>query len=210
MEKKNLLVRIFVPVVVAGMVFVGLPACFQDDGYPEGFVLNDEAGVATMVKRSMPQGGESIKPIEPEKPSYKYGEATVTFKCTNALPSEYIDGYTVLTMTVHYSYRMENGEPTSVEYVYSAEDNPEFSIDDIDLVIPHQANQRIIQSARKRLGLDESRVFSNVEQFGNMSAACIPVALCQAIEEGRIKKGQKLVIVSMGGGLTWGSVLIEL
>ena len=127
MEKKNLLVRIFVPVVVAGMVFVGLPACFQDDGYPEGFVLNDEAGVATMVKRSMPQGGESIKPIEPEKPSYKYGEATVTFKCTNALPSEYIDGYTVLTMTVHYSYKMENGEPTSVEYVYSAEDNPEFS-----------------------------------------------------------------------------------
>ena len=90
MEKKNLLVRIFVPVVVAGMVFVGLPACFQDDGYPEGFVLNDEAGVATMAKRSMPQGGESIKPIEPEKPSYKYGEATVTFKCTNALPSEYI------------------------------------------------------------------------------------------------------------------------
>ena len=117
MEKKNLLVRIFVPVVVAGMVFVGLPACFQDDGYPEGFVLNDEAGVATMAKRSMPQGGESIKPIEPEKPSYKYGEATVTFKCTNALPSEYIDGYTVLTMTVHYSYKMENGEPTSVEYV---------------------------------------------------------------------------------------------
>ena len=58
--------------------------------------------------------------------------------------------------------------------------------------------------------IDESRVFSNVEQFGNMSAACIPVALCQAIEEGRIKKGQKLVIVSMGGGLTWGSVLIEL
>ena len=134
MEKKNLLVRIFVPVVVAGMVFVGLPACFQDDGYPEGFVLNDEAGVATMAKRSMPQGGESIKPIEPEKPSYKYGKATVTFKCTNALPSEYIDGYTVLTMTVHYSYKMENGEPTSVEYVYSAEDNPEFSIDDIDLV----------------------------------------------------------------------------
>ena len=85
MEKKNLLVRIFVPVVVAGMVFVGLPACFQDDGYPEGFVLNDEAGVATMAKRSMPQGGESIKPIEPEKPSYKYGEATVTFNPNRSL-----------------------------------------------------------------------------------------------------------------------------
>ena len=89
MEKKNLLVRIFVPVVVAGMVFVGLPACFQDDGYPEGFVLNDEAGVATMAKRSMPQGGESIKPIEPEKPSYKYGEATVTFKCRFGGESRY-------------------------------------------------------------------------------------------------------------------------
>jgi len=55
MKKKNLLVRVLVPVVLAGLVFVGFSACSQDDGYPEGFVLNDEAGVATMVKRSMPQ-----------------------------------------------------------------------------------------------------------------------------------------------------------
>ena len=134
MEKKNLLVRALAPVVLAGLVFVGFSACSQDDGYPEGFVLNDETGTATLAKRSMPQGGESTKPVEPEKPSYKYDEATVTFKCTHSLPSEYIDSYTVLTMTVHYSYKMENGEPTSVEYVHSAEDNPDFSIDDIDLV----------------------------------------------------------------------------
>ena len=134
MEKKNLLVRALAPVVLAGLVFVGFSACSQDDDYPEGFVLNDETGTATLAKRSMPQGGESTKPVEPEKPSYKYDEATVTFKCTHSLPSEYIDSYTVLTMTVHYSYKMENGEPTSVEYVHSAEDNPDFSIDDIDLV----------------------------------------------------------------------------
>ena len=105
-----------------------------------------------------------------------------------------------------YKFAVKTMVSSTIEVV----ENAGYTIDDIDLVIPHQANQRIIQSARKRLGLDESRVFSNVEQFGNMSAACIPVALCQAIEEGRIKKGQKLVIVSMGGGLTWGSVLIEL
>lgn len=105
-----------------------------------------------------------------------------------------------------YKFAVKTMVSSTIEVV----ENAGYTIDDIDLVIPHQANQRIIQSARKRLSLDESRVFSNVEQFGNMSAACIPVALCQAIEEGRIKKGQKLVIVSMGGGLTWGSVLIEL
>ena len=84
MKKKNLLVRVLVPLVLAGLVFVGFSACSQDDGYPEGFVLNDEAGVATMVKRSMPQGGESIKPIEPEKPSsWKHaGNPTNTIPAT--------------------------------------------------------------------------------------------------------------------------------
>lgn len=83
-------------------------------------------------------------------------------------------------------------------------------IEDLALVIPHQANQRIIEGARKRLKLDENHVFSNVDKYGNMSAACVPIALCEAVEQGRVKAGEKLVIVGFGGGLTWGSALIEL
>lgn len=83
------------------------------------------------------------------------------------------------------------------------------SLDEVSCIVPHQANRRIIEGARKRLGCGEDKIFSNVHKYGNMSAASVPVALCEAIEEGRIKRGDKFVIVGFGGGLTWGSALIE-
>ena len=84
------------------------------------------------------------------------------------------------------------------------------SMEDLALVVPHQANWRIIDGARKRMKLESDKVFSNIEKYGNMSAACVPIALCEAVEEGRAKRGDLVAIVSMGGGLTWGAVLFEL
>ena len=81
--------------------------------------------------------------------------------------------------------------------------------EDIDLVIPHQANQRIIVNTAQRLGIDMERVFSNIERYGNTSSATIPVALCEAWEEGRIKDGDLVMIEAIGGGFTWGSALIR-
>ncbi len=75
--------------------------------------------------------------------------------------------------------------------------------DDVDLVIPHQANMRIIESVAKRAGVPMERVFVNVHRYGNMSAATIPVALCEALEEGRVKPGALLLMPSFGGGLTF-------
>lgn len=83
------------------------------------------------------------------------------------------------------------------------------TLSDVKLIVPHQANHRIIEGARKRLGCEEEQIFSNVHKYGNMSAASVPVALCEAVEEGRIERGDKFVIVGFGGGLTWGSALIE-
>ncbi|GKU78587.1 beta-ketoacyl-ACP synthase III [Paenibacillus sp. L3-i20] len=81
--------------------------------------------------------------------------------------------------------------------------------EDIDLLIPHQANIRIIQSAMNRLNLPEEKAMINLDKYGNMSAASIPVALAEAVEQNRIKEGDRLVFVGFGGGLTWGaSVLI--
>jgi 3-oxoacyl-[acyl-carrier-protein] synthase-3 len=80
---------------------------------------------------------------------------------------------------------------------------------DIDLLIPHQANIRIIQSALDRLNLPPEKCMINLDKYVNVSAGSIPIALAEAVEEGRVKEGDCLVFVGFGGGLTWGaSVLI--
>jgi 3-oxoacyl-[acyl-carrier-protein] synthase III len=75
--------------------------------------------------------------------------------------------------------------------------------DDVDLVIPHQANMRIIEAVAKKAGVPMDRVYVNVHRYGNMSAATVPVALCEALEEGRVKPGALLLMPSFGGGLTF-------
>lgn len=82
--------------------------------------------------------------------------------------------------------------------------------DDIDLFIPHQANARIIQSAARYVGLPEEKVFVNIERYGNTSAASIPIALCEAFEQGRAKEGDTLAFVAFGAGLTWASAVVKL
>jgi 3-oxoacyl-[acyl-carrier-protein] synthase-3 len=76
---------------------------------------------------------------------------------------------------------------------------------DIDLLVPHQANMRIIQSSLSKLGMTEDRCMINLDKYGNMSAASIPVALAEAAEQGRVKEGDCVLLVGFGGGLTWGA-----
>jgi 3-oxoacyl-[acyl-carrier-protein] synthase III len=80
---------------------------------------------------------------------------------------------------------------------------------DVDVLIPHQANIRIIDAAMKRLDLDRDRVVVNLDKYGNMSAASIPVALDEAVKEGRIKNGDTIVMVGFGAGLTWGACTMK-
>ena len=83
------------------------------------------------------------------------------------------------------------------------------SKEDIDFLVPHQANIRIIDSAVKRLGLTEDKVVVNLDRYGNMSSASIPVALDEAVERGLIKKGDTMVLCGFGGGLTWGATVLK-
>jgi 3-oxoacyl-[acyl-carrier-protein] synthase-3 len=80
---------------------------------------------------------------------------------------------------------------------------------DIDLLIPHQANLRIIQAIAKRLNLPDDKVFVNIHKYGNTSSASIPIALDEANRDGRIKPNDLLVFNAFGAGLTWGAVLIR-
>ena len=83
------------------------------------------------------------------------------------------------------------------------------TIEDVDCVIPHQANMRIIRAIADRLGTSLDHFHVNLERVGNMSAASIPVALDEAVRAGRIKKGDIVLFVAFGGGFTWGSTVLE-
>ncbi len=82
--------------------------------------------------------------------------------------------------------------------------------EEIDHVVPHQANTRIVDSAIKRMGIDHDKVYMNIREYGNTSGSSIPNALCEAVEKGIIKKGDKIVLVGFGGGLTWGAAALQL
>ncbi len=83
------------------------------------------------------------------------------------------------------------------------------TLDDIKLVIPHQANIRIIKALAERLELPEDKVFSNIHKYGNTSAASIPIAMYEAWKEGKIKKGEHILLTAFGGGLTWGAIVLK-
>ena len=82
------------------------------------------------------------------------------------------------------------------------------TIDDVDLFVSHQANRRIILSAAERLGFEQQKVVINVERFGNTTAATIPLALDDAIADGRLTKGRLVLLTSVGAGFTVGAVLL--
>lgn len=82
--------------------------------------------------------------------------------------------------------------------------------EDIDLFIPHQANARIIESAARQAKLPMEKVFINIDKYGNTSAASVPIALCEALEEGRAKAGDTLAFVAFGAGLTWAATVVKI
>lgn len=83
------------------------------------------------------------------------------------------------------------------------------TLDDVALIVPHQANERILVAAARSLNMDISKFMSNVERYGNTSAASIPIALYEAVQEGRVHEGDYIVFVGFGGGLSWGAVVIR-
>jgi 3-oxoacyl-[acyl-carrier-protein] synthase-3 len=82
-------------------------------------------------------------------------------------------------------------------------------VSDIDMLVPHQANLRISQFIQKKFQLTDDKVYNNIQKYGNTTAASIPIALCEAWEEGKIKEGDTIVLAAFGSGFTWGSAVIK-
>ena len=126
----------------------------------------------------------------------------------------YVDGGPSSTGTVGY-VRMDGPEVfrhavTKISEVIRATlDKAGYKASDIDWFVPHQANKRILDGAARKLGLDPERIIVTVDRHANTSAASIPLALAAGCAEGRIKKGDLVLLEAMGGGFTWGAVLLR-
>ncbi|MCH8182769.1 MAG: ketoacyl-ACP synthase III [Proteobacteria bacterium] len=126
----------------------------------------------------------------------------------------YVDGGPGSTQTTGF-VRMQGREVfrhavvNLTEIVREVLDEAGLGIDDVDWVVPHQANKRIIDGATKRLGLDPAKVVITVDHHANTSAASVPLALAEAVGDGRIKKGDLVLLEAMGGGFTWGANLVR-
>ncbi len=95
------------------------------------------------------------------------------------------------------------------EVINEALEANNLTVEDIAQIIPHQANLRITQSVAKRLGIGMDQVYSNIHKYGNTTAASIPIALCDALDEGKFKRGDYIILASFGAGFSWGAVTIK-
>jgi 3-oxoacyl-[acyl-carrier-protein] synthase-3 len=126
----------------------------------------------------------------------------------------YVDGGPSSTGTVGH-LRMEGREvfkhavANITDVIEDAFRATGYTAADIDWFVPHQANKRIIDGSAHKLGIDPGKVVSTVDRHGNTSAASIPLALGVAVEDGRIKPGDLVLLEAMGGGFTWGSILLR-
>jgi len=126
----------------------------------------------------------------------------------------YVDGGPSATQTTGH-LRMQGKEVfrhavTNIAAAITASlEEAQLEIGDVDWFVPHQANQRILDGTARRLGIDHEKVISTVAMHGNTSAASVPLALATAVEDGRIKRGDLVLMEAMGGGITWGSALVR-
>jgi 3-oxoacyl-[acyl-carrier-protein] synthase-3 len=127
-----------------------------------------------------------------------------------ALGAEYL-GNNKQRKTIHMAGRQVFRFATNVisDVIEDVLEKADLDLDDVALIVPHQANKRIIEAAAKKLKVDPSLFYLNLNRFGNTSAASIPIALCDVVEEGLLKPDDNVVFVGFGGGLTWAATVIK-
>jgi len=161
-------------------------------------------------------GAVVLEPVEGDGSTNDRGLLGFALRCDGTKQELlYVDGGVSTTGTVGY-LRMQGNQVfrhavvNISEAIVAAAENAGVDISAVDWFIPHQANQRILQGVAHRVGIAEDRVVSTVATHANTSAASIPLAMDAAIDDGRIKPGQLLLLEAMGGGLTWGACVVRL
>ena len=201
--------------VADGFVARGLAKCALVIGAEEMTRLMDWTDRSTCVLFGDGAGAVVLEPVEGQGTPADQGVLGFALRCDgNKTDLLYVDGGPASTGTVGH-LRMAGNQVfrhaviNIAEAVEGACKAAGLEVSEVDWFIPHQANQRIIKGVGDRLGIDESKVVLTVDRHANTSAASIPLALDAAIQDGRIKRGDLLLLEAMGGGLTWGACAIR-
>ena len=202
--------------VADGFVARGLSKCALVIGAEEMTRLMDWTDRTTCVLFGDGAGAVVVEPMVGEGTTADRGLLGFALRCDGAKTDLlYVDGGPTTTGTVGH-LRMAGNQVfrhavvNIAEAIEAACAAAGITIADVDWFVPHQANQRIIKGVGDRLGLDENKVVSTVADHANTSAASIPLALDAAIRDGRIKRGDLVLMEAMGGGLTWGACALRL
>jgi 3-oxoacyl-[acyl-carrier-protein] synthase-3 len=202
--------------VADGFVARGLARCALVIGAETMTRLMDWTDRGTCVLFGDGAGAVVLEPAQGEGGPADRGLLGFALRCDGTKQDLlYVDGGPSTTGTVGH-LRMQGNQVfrhavvNISEGVRAAAADARIEIAEVDWFIPHQANQRILQGVAHRLGIEESRVISTVAEHANTSAASIPLAWAQGVDDGRIRPGQLLLLEAMGGGLTWGACVVRL
>lgn len=202
--------------VADGFVARGLAKCAVVIGAEEMTRLMDWTDRSTCVLFGDGAGCVVVEPREGQGTKADQGLLGFALRCDGTKTDLlYVDGGPATTGTVGH-LRMAGNQVfrhavvNIAEAITAACAASGIEVADVDWFVPHQANQRIIKGVGDRLGLDEHKVISTVAIHANTSAASIPLALDAAIQDGRIKRGDLVLLEAMGGGLTWGACAFRL
>ena len=180
-----------------------------DEGRDTAIIFGDGAGAAIISATEKNKGilsthmhseGKYLKELWLEAPASNAGHPRITREVLD-------EGKQYLKMNGKEVFR--HAITRFPEVINEALEANNLTSENINLLIPHQANLRITQMVQKRLGLSNDQVFSNIHKYGNTTAATIPIALAEAFNEGRIKEGDILVLAAFGAGFTWASAIMK-
>jgi 3-oxoacyl-[acyl-carrier-protein] synthase-3 len=202
--------------VADGFVARGMAKCALVIGAEEMTKLMDWSDRTTCVLFGDGAGAFVLEPREGQGTKADQGVLGFALRCDGSKSDMlYVDGGPATTGTVGHLKMLGNqvfrhAVVNIAEAIVGAAEAAGVEIPEIDWFVPHQANQRIIRGVGERLGLDEDKVISTVALHANTSAASIPLAMDAAIKDGRIKRGDLVLVEAMGGGLTWGACAFRL
>jgi 3-oxoacyl-[acyl-carrier-protein] synthase-3 len=202
--------------VADGFVARGHAKCALVIGAETMTRLMDWTDRGTCVLFGDGAGAVVMEPVEGQGTTADRGLLGFALRCDGTKQDLlYVDGGPSTTGTVG-KLRMQGNQVFKhaviniSEAVVAAASAAGVEVSDVDWFIPHQANERILKGVANRLGIDEHKVIQTVGDHANTSAASIPLALAQGVADGRIKKGDLLLLEAMGGGLTWGACVVRL
>ena len=201
-------------ILVVGAEIHSFGLDFTDRGRGVSVIFGDGAGaivlsaseddsVQGILATNMHSEGKYADELCTKFPGTKYGWSVRLKNEPDAIPDEEIYQH------MNGNFVFKHAVTRFPETIYEALEKAGKKVEDLDLLIPHQANKRIAQYVQQQLGLPDEKVMVNIEKYGNTTAASIPIALSEAIEEGRMKRGDLVCLSAFGSGFTWGSVLFE-